>query len=133
MFDVSFGELLVFGVAALLVLGPNKLPGMLRLAGQWMAKGRRFMMHVRHQTGLDAMLRAEGLGAGPIDVRSMMHGRSVSVSAASEPPAGTHAFVFDVGREYPGEGPDAYCALPEDLVAIEARESPGDAAGPKPC
>jgi Tat protein translocase TatB subunit len=131
VFDVSFGELLVFGVAALLVLGPHKLPGMLRLAGQWMAKGRRFMMHVRQQTGLDEMLGAQGIGAGPTDVGSTMRGRSASVRAVSEQPLGADTFVFDVGREYPGEGPDAYCALPEDLVAIAGPESPGDAANPK--
>lgn len=130
MFDVSFGELLVFGVAALLVLGPNKLPGMLRLAGQWMAKGRRFMTDVRQQSGLDEMLRAEGFGTGSNDVRSLMHGPSASVRTVSGQHLAADEPAFDMGREYPVEGPDAYGALPEDLAAIEAPESPGDAAGP---
>ena len=41
MFDIGFPELLLFGVIALIVLGPEKLPQAARTAGQWYAKLRR--------------------------------------------------------------------------------------------
>lgn len=41
MFDIGFSELLLFGVIALMVLGPEKLPQAARTAGQWYAKLRR--------------------------------------------------------------------------------------------
>lgn len=41
MFDLSWSELLVIGVVALLVIGPKELPGTLRTLGQWVARIRR--------------------------------------------------------------------------------------------
>ncbi|MGP4714007.1 Sec-independent protein translocase protein TatB [Psychrobacter sp. DM8] len=41
MFDIGFSELLLFGVIALIVLGPEKLPQAARTAGQWYGKLRR--------------------------------------------------------------------------------------------
>ena len=41
MFDIGFTELLLLGVVALLVLGPERLPHAARMAGAWIAKIRR--------------------------------------------------------------------------------------------
>lgn len=41
MFDIGFSELLIFGIVALVVLGPEKLPKAARTAGQWYGKLRR--------------------------------------------------------------------------------------------
>lgn len=43
MFDIGFSELLLFGVIALIVLGPEKMPQAARTAGQWYAKMRRMV------------------------------------------------------------------------------------------
>ncbi|MCG3862253.1 twin-arginine translocase subunit TatB [Psychrobacter sp. Ps5] len=43
MFDIGFSELLLFGVIALIVLGPEKLPQAARTTGQWYAKMRRIV------------------------------------------------------------------------------------------
>jgi sec-independent protein translocase protein TatB len=40
MFDLGFGELLVIGVVALVVLGPERLPRAARFAGLWVRKAR---------------------------------------------------------------------------------------------
>lgn len=119
MFGVSFPELVVLGTVALLVLGPEKLPGMLRTMGQWVAKLRRLTTEVRHQSGIDEVLRAEGFDGGLNELRSIMRGGSVSTPshhATIRQPA-PEPFVSDKSREYPVEGPDAYGALPEDLVS----------------
>lgn len=41
MFDIGWSELVVIGVVALIAIGPKELPGVLRMAGQWIGKVRR--------------------------------------------------------------------------------------------
>lgn len=47
MFDVSFGEMALIAVVALLVVGPQKLPELARTAGVWIGKARRMIASVR--------------------------------------------------------------------------------------
>jgi sec-independent protein translocase protein TatB len=61
MFDVSFWELCVVGVVALLVLGPEKLPKAARTAGRWIGKARRTFAEVQaeieHELELEELKR----------------------------------------------------------------------------
>lgn len=43
MFDLSFWEIVVIGIIAVIVVGPERLPGLAYKAGQWMTKVRRFI------------------------------------------------------------------------------------------
>ena len=47
MFDLGFSKLLVIGLVALLVLGPERLPRVAKQAGQWLAKMRRYVDDVK--------------------------------------------------------------------------------------
>jgi sec-independent protein translocase protein TatB len=58
MFDFSWSELLLIGIVALVFIGPKELPGVLRTAGQWMAKVRRMASEFQSQFQ-DAMREAE--------------------------------------------------------------------------
>src|SRR5215470_20305917 len=58
MFDISWGELLLIGVAALIFIGPKELPGALRTLGQWMSKLRRMASEFQNQFQ-EAMREAE--------------------------------------------------------------------------
>ena len=40
MFDAGFLELVVIGVIALVIVGPERLPGIARKVGRWVAKAR---------------------------------------------------------------------------------------------
>lgn len=42
MFDVGFSELCMLGLVTLLVVGPEKLPQVARVAGFWLGKARAF-------------------------------------------------------------------------------------------
>lgn len=56
MFDIGFTEILLIGVVALLVIGPEKLPAVARTAGRWVAKAQRFVAGVKSdiQSEIDA-------------------------------------------------------------------------------
>lgn len=41
MFDFSFSEMMLAGVVALVVLGPQRLPKVARKAGEWLGKAQR--------------------------------------------------------------------------------------------
>lgn len=47
MFDVGFTELCMVGLVALLVIGPEKLPKVARLAGFWAGKARNTVAKVK--------------------------------------------------------------------------------------
>lgn len=49
MFDIGFWELLLIGVVGLLVIGPERLPTVATLAGQWVGRLRRFARHMRSE------------------------------------------------------------------------------------
>lgn len=137
MFGISFTEMLVIAIVALVVVGPQKLPKMLRSAGEWIAKLRRLTTEVRAQTGIDDILRAEGLSGGLNELRSIMRGDFGHTHYhPPQPPAGAPApynpypdvIEGDITREYPPEGADAAGALPEDLLSEESPSVPLDPA-----
>ena len=49
MFDVSFSELLVIAVVALLVIGPEKLPKVARTLGAFVGRMQRYMAQVKEE------------------------------------------------------------------------------------
>ncbi len=124
MFGISFTELLVILVVGLIVLGPQKLPGLFRTLGQWIAQLRRLTTEVRAQSGIDEILRAEGLNGGLTELRGLMRSdlrrATVPISdpvdaADSGPNPYLNSFEYDVARERPIEGPDSYDAIGEDI------------------
>lgn len=48
MFDVGFWEILLILVLALVVIGPERLPGAARTAGLWVGKARRYIEGVKN-------------------------------------------------------------------------------------
>ena len=142
MFGFSFSEVVLIGVVTLVAVGPQRLPGMLKNFGQWMRKLRKMTTEVRQQTGIDDLLRAEGLQGGLSELRTLVRGGPTGVLSA-----GPHTYVrqpddplrnleIDAAREYPPEGPDAKGALPDDLTAPdepeEAVPAPAAAEAPVP-
>src|SRR5262245_25529743 len=58
MFDISWGELILIGMVALIAIGPKELPGALRALGQWTTKIRRMASDFQNQFQ-EAMREAE--------------------------------------------------------------------------
>ena len=59
MFDFGFWELVIVGVVALLVVGPERLPGLARQIGRWVGKIRRFVTTVK--SDIEQELRTDEL------------------------------------------------------------------------
>ena len=59
MFDIGFLELVLIGMVALLVVGPERLPKLARTAGLWLGRGRRMLSSVKAE--IDRELKAEEL------------------------------------------------------------------------
>ncbi len=59
MLNIGMTELLAFGIIALLVLGPDKLPEAARFAGKWYGKIKRMISSV--QNDIDRELRLSEL------------------------------------------------------------------------
>lgn len=61
MFGISFGELLLVALIALLVLGPERLPGAARTAGLWVGRLKRsfnaIKQEVEREIGADEIRR----------------------------------------------------------------------------
>jgi sec-independent protein translocase protein TatB len=47
MFDIGFSELVMIGLVSLLVIGPERLPKVARIAGFWIGKSRAMMASVK--------------------------------------------------------------------------------------
>ena len=106
---MSFGEMLILGVIALVVVGPRRLPSMMRSAGGLIGKVRRMAMEIRTESGIDEILDAEGIRSEIDNFRRLATGEIL----LDEP---KRTILPDREREYPGVGCDAYGALSEDLV-----------------
>ena len=48
MFDIGFQELLLIGVLALLVMGPERLPGAIRTASLWLGRLRNSFQQIKN-------------------------------------------------------------------------------------
>jgi sec-independent protein translocase protein TatB len=59
MFDIAFSELVVVGIVALLVIGPDKLPKVARTAGHLLGRAQRYVNDIK--SDINSELRLEEL------------------------------------------------------------------------
>lgn len=59
MFDISFWEILIIGAIALVVVGPERLPKLLRTLGLWVGRARASFQSIRDE--VEREVNAEGL------------------------------------------------------------------------
>jgi sec-independent protein translocase protein TatB len=121
VFGFSFGELVVLVIVAVVVIGPKDLPRFLRKAGQWAGKLRRMASDLRAQSGIDDVLRNEGLADDLAEIRKLARGeletisRETRLDAPSAAPSvyDDRAVVVSREREHPQGGPDTQGAMPD--------------------
>lgn len=129
---MTFGEFMVVLVVGIVVFGPKELPVMLRKLGQWAAKLRRVAADLRAQSGIDDVLRADGLADDIREIRKLargeLDGMSKTMSLDAPEPVDRKNHQREVKqleeailreREYPADGVDAYGAIPDDADLYE--------------
>jgi sec-independent protein translocase protein TatB len=141
VFGFSFGEFVVLLIVAVVVIGPRDMPKVLRRMGQWAGKLRRMASEIRTQSGIDDVLRGEGIAEDIAEIRKLARGEMENVRSAARlgavplatavhsdpyapPPAVPNdELLVQREREYPREGADSYKALP-DTALVYARTLP---------
>src|ERR1700741_2641272 len=76
MFDISWGELLIVMVVALVVVGPKDLPKLMRKAGQWLGRARALANQFRKS--FDEMARPAELDELRAEVERLKSDRPLS-------------------------------------------------------
>lgn len=94
MFDIGFSELILVGIVALLVIGPERLPETVRTASMWLNRIRRgfneIKQEVQQELHNDAMLRELRQTGEQLKKEATTIGRDVhdtAVSAANPAPS----------------------------------------------
>ena len=68
MFDIGFSELILIAVVALVVIGPDRLPGAARVAGMWVGRIKRSFNTIKEDVERE-------LGAD--DIRRELHNEGI--------------------------------------------------------
>lgn len=82
MFDIGFSELVVIGIVALVVLGPERMPKAARFAGLWVRRARAQWHSVKAE--LERELAAEELKRSLQDTRQAIAGLDEEMRGAAD-------------------------------------------------
>ncbi len=145
MFGLGFGEFLILIIVGIVVVGPRNLPTLMRTAGRWVSKLRRMSTDLRSQSGIDDLIRNEGLEREIQEIRALSRVNVIdtlmapalaataavpvataSAASASLPRPPEPRVVNDMvlrEREYPLIGCDSYGALPDDATPYVPEEA----------
>jgi sec-independent protein translocase protein TatB len=115
MFGVDFSELALVFVVALVVLGPTRLPGLVRKVGLWVGKARSMARQFREQLENEVNLE---------ELNRMTEMRAKTAQPAYPPPP--PGFGGEPMPETPGTAPTGTAAPPEEPVYDVP--PPGDAS-----
>jgi sec-independent protein translocase protein TatB len=143
MFGMSFGELCVLLIVGVVVLGPRDLPRYLKKAGQFAGKMRRLAYDMREKSGIDEVLRTEGIASDIAEIRKLARGEIGGVMAAVRSTAdaarialpGTPSSPSSPAASARNEAPSPYALtqLPESVTSSQVvvdreREYPREGA-----
>lgn len=103
MFGIGFSELLLVGLVALLVLGPERLPGAARTAGLWIGRLKRSFNSIRYEVEREI---------GADEIRRQLHNEQIldlerQMKSQSSAPATPPVPATPADSEQPAEAPAA--------------------------
>lgn len=79
MFEIGFWELVLVGVVALVVLGPERLPRVARTMGQWAGRARSYVKHFSSE--LEREVQVQELRQQASEFRRELQGGSPPTAA----------------------------------------------------
>ena len=111
---VGFFELLLIGVVALLVLGPEKLPGAIRTGSLWVGRARRSFNKVKSE--IEQQLNAD-------EIRRQLHNESI-LADLDDAKKQAKALADDTGRDLKILGKDVDKAIKQIASVEDAYDEP---------
>lgn len=131
MFDIGFSELLVIGVVALIVIGPERLPRVARTAGHLYGRFQRYVSDVKMD--INREMHLEELRKMQDELKTSVN--SLEQSVQSELSQGAQAMqevteqiheIIEIPHQ--GSAAESAPALPPEPVALvdEASAHPGE-------
>lgn len=116
MFDIGFLEMVLVAVVGLLVLGPEKLPGAVRMAGLYIGRIKRSLAEVRSQVEREI---------GADELRQALHNDKIMAELAKKPgTSNVKRATSDAGQEQPGADAPGVAADPSAEPASEPAPTP---------
>ncbi len=116
MFDISFPELAVVGIIALLVIGPKRLPEVARTAGQWLGKAKR--MVARFRTDMDREFKTD-------ELRNLLTQQQEEMQELRKIVEETRGTLDDAGHQLENlASPPPQSATPPTAIASPISDSP---------
>ena len=100
MFDVGFSEMVLVGLIALLVFGPERLPRVAKEAALWIRKARSMASSVKQE--IDRELQLQDLKESMDKQKREMERRLLADNSANKPTKDTHLTVDS--KNDPSEG-----------------------------
>ncbi|HTN29954.1 MAG TPA: Sec-independent protein translocase protein TatB [Pseudomonas sp.] len=126
MFDIGFSELLLVGLVALVVLGPERLPGAARTAGLWIGRIKRSFLSIKteveREIGADE-IRRQLHNENILDMERKMK-QNLGLEPQDKPAEAT------VAASTPAPEATAATPEPQPLPAVSAEPEPTDTPAP---
>lgn len=130
MFGMSAAEMTILLIVGIVVVGPKRLPEMMRKAGQWTVKLRRMSNDLRNQSGIDRILKEEGLEKEIRELRALRESLSKHALFDSlvQSANNANAPVRSTPKSVSGSGPNPNLAPKTDAAALPSSLTPEHAA-----
>ena len=94
MFDIGFVEMMLIGIVALIVIGPERLPGVARTAGKYFGRLKRFMTTVK--ADVEQELRAD-------ELREILAKQQEELNSLKDTISDAGKEIEEAGREFEKE------------------------------
>lgn len=118
---IGFSEILLIGLAALIIVGPRDLPMMMRKLGQIVGKGRR--MAREFQSAFDDIARQSELDDLKKEIQELR--KANTLTSAQDDLAAYEADVNSaIMREHPSVEPEAATPAPEPTEPKDTPPTP---------
>jgi len=114
MFDIGFWEISLILVLALIIIGPERLPGAAKKAGYWVGRARRYVEGVRNEVESQVDLG---------EFKRLLHNQEVQINELQQQLNIKTTKLTDAGSEMVGSD-----ITDNILTDVSAQDSSGDDA-----
>jgi sec-independent protein translocase protein TatB len=111
MFEIGFWEILLILILALLVIGPERLPGAARTAGFWFGKARRYIEGVRDEVSQQFDVN---------ELKRLIHNQEVQINELQQKLHTPLALDDDDDEDIANASSAAYEIIEQDATPAEA-------------